>query len=918
MTAKNHFSLDLCQQKLFISYFRNLPEKPSTTIRFFNRTDYYTVHGNDAKFAAKEVFRTEAFIKTIGSDSDSLDSLILNKSQFESLIRDLLLVKQYKVEVYTNKGNKNPNSWTLEYKGSPGNLNQFEEILFSGVDQLEGNSTISLKYDPKNKVTGIALIDIIESQFLVAEIPDDEHFANMEGVIIQFGPKECIIPNESTPEAAALKKIAERCGVLVTMRKKSDFNSDGLVQDLNRLIKFNEGQQQSANVIPQMEFSNAMSALAAGLKYLELCADEDNFGKFDINTLDHGRFVHLDSAAVYALSILGNESTPSNNFSITSLLDKCRTTHGHRLLQQWIKQPLRDINIISDRHDIVEFLVNDTVLRQALYEDHLKKFPDLQALSKKLARKKATMQDCYRIYQAVERVPPLISLLKEYKENKNYHTLRDMIVSPFEEYNADMEMYKEMIVTTIDLNLVDRGEFLVKPEFDDNLEALHSQITKLEKKLKEEMNKVAQDLSLDAKAVKLESNNQYGYFFRITLKDEKALRKKSAYSVLDTNKNGVRFRNARLGEMNDEYLTLRNDYEEHQQVVVDGIISTAVGYASTINKLSFTLAQLDVLCSFAVVAACAPKPYVRPVMKPAGSGILNMSQVRHPCLEMLDNMSFIANDANFNKDSSLFYIITGPNMGGKSTYIRSIGVAALLAHIGSFVPCDEAEISILDAILARVGASDSQFKGMSTFMVEMVEAASILKMATGNSLVIIDELGRGTSTYEGCGIAWAIAEFLAKEVKPFCLFATHFHELTRLSDEIKEVENLHVTAVTSEDSLTLLYQVKQGACDQSFGIHVANMAKIPPRVINDAKRKLSELEDFQSLIKSEDDVKKRKIVQDGEAVIKTVLDQIKNEHLENLSDDELKLKIENLREEIMSKKNTYLEILTKKPIECFP
>ncbi len=343
--------------------------------------------------------------------------------------------------------------------------------------------------------------------------------------------------------------------------------------------------------------------------------------------------------------------------------------------------------------------------------------------------------------------------------------------------------------------------------------------------------------------------------------------------------NGVYFRSSALSELAIEFSDLLKEYQTAQSSVVKEIIVTAASYCVLLEQLNVILAELDVLLSFALVAGSAPIPWVKPEMKDSvdGSQEMLIEEGRHPCLEVQEDISFIPNDTIMKPGESEFLVITGPNMGGKSTYIRQTGIIALLAQVGCFVPAaDGCTLPIFDCVLARVGAGDSQLKGVSTFMAEMLETATILKVsteidrtdkrscshlppratktATKDSLIIIDELGRGTSTYDGFGLAWAISEWIATKIRCKCLFATHFHELTALAKQQAHAKNLHVVAHVKQRKgatdrqdrdITLLYKVEEGISDQSFGIHVAELANFPESVIRLAKRKVEELEDFE-------------------------------------------------------------------------
>lgn len=839
---------DTTDERSFYKKFQKLPARPENTLRVVDKNDYYTVLGEDATFVAENIYKTNSVIK----EANGVSYVTLSPAVMSNLLQLSLFEKGAKVEIYDK-------NWELIKFASPGNIENVEELI--NISELGGSAlvVVALKIVNKSdsKTIGFCFIDTNGKEIGVSEFIDNELFSNLESLLIQIDAKECIIQsptNTNDPDYTKLIGVIDRCGCVVTELKNNDFNSKDIEQDLTRLL----GDELALSIGDVATSSAGLSSASAILNYLGLLTDDSNFGQFKLKNHVLNQFMKLDSAAVKSLNLFPTSKTTngSKNSNIYDLLNYCKSVGGSRLLNQWIKQPLIELDDILARHQLVEMLVEDTQLRSTLQDDLLISIPDIRKLNKKLTKSTyANLEDVVRIYQFLIKVPDILDQL-ESKYNEADDELKILLdvnwISPIKELSTPLLKLQELVETTVDLESLDRHEFVIKPDYDEKLLQYRARLDEIQQQLKEIHLQVADDLGLDAeKKLKLELNSNHGWCMRVTRNEERAIRDKNYLKQLQTVKAGVFFTTDKMSEISLESSQIQNKYNKQQSSLVKEIISITSTYSPVLEKLSLILAHLDVIVSFAHVSAYAPVPYVRPTMHPLydPNGKTIVKEARHPCVEVQDGVTFIANDVEFIKNQVEFLIITGPNMGGKSTYIRQIGTIALMAQIGCFVPATEAELCVFDAILARVGAGDSQLKGVSTFMVEMLETASILKTATSNSLIIIDELGRGTSTYDGFGLAWAISDFIAAKVHCFTMFATHFHELTKLSEKLNTVKNLHVVAHVENNSntaqdITLLYKVEPGISDQSFGIHVAEVVKFPQKIVSMAKRKAAELEEY--------------------------------------------------------------------------
>ncbi|CAE6437850.1 unnamed protein product [Rhizoctonia solani] len=887
----------------FCSFIASLPPKPDDTIRLFERQDYYSAHGPDATFVATHVYHTLSVIKQLGSGKNSLPSVTLSSAVAKIFLREALTTRQLRIEIWTPEGGKGKSAsgsrWELSRKASPGNLQDVEDLLFSNTDLESAPIVMAVrlgKKDAGSKVVGVAFADASAREIGVSEFPDNDLLSNFEALLIQLDVKECVMQTDEKRtdiDLNKLREVIERCNVVLTERKSSEFNTKNIEQDLGRLLK----GDLAAAALPEYDLKTAMAAASALISYLSLTSDSSNSHQYTLRNHDLAQFMRLDASAVRALNLmpapgLGGSGPMAGgrqpaNTSLLGLLNRCKTGQGARMLAQWLKQPLVNLHAIETRQTLVEAFVSDGEARDTLRDDYLRAMPDFHRISKRFQKGGASLEDVVRVYQAALKIPGLIMTLQAVGEDDPAKQLiKTQYLDELEEYSASLSKYTEMVEQTIDLKELDRHNYVIKPDYDQNLKRLALKLSEVRDSLDEEHQDVGRDLGLELdKKLHLENNPSHGYCFRLSKSDSKAIHNKRQYNEISTQKAGTLFTTSTLRELANEFGSLSDQYKRAQSGLVKEVVGIAATYISVLENLDVIIAHLDVIVGFAHVSVNSATPYVKPKMlekgKYDGTGDLVIKEGRHPCLEVQEEIMFIPNDTELCREKSEFLIISGPNMGGKSTYIRQVGVIALMAQCGCFVPASEAQLPIFDSILARVGAGDSQLKGVSTFMAEMLETATILRSATKDSLIIIDELGRGTSTYDGFGLAWAISEHIATKIRAFCLFATHFHELTTLSEEHSHVKNLHVVAhvnqtgqTTQERDITLLYKVEPGVCDQSFGIHVAELANFPENVVKLAKRKAEELEDFGG--KSTGPELSKEVTEEGAKILEQVLGEWAN------------------------------------------
>ena len=658
---------------------------------------------------------------------------------------------------------------------------------------------------------GLACVDHTTGEFTVAEFSDRQQ---MEDELARLSPSELLIPDDQARE------LGDLGGSLPY--DSYAFLSDQALHTLRDQFKV-----QSLDGFGCAGMTSALSAAGGALHYLtyQLRRNCNHLKGLKVRySADH---VLIDAASQLNLDLV--ESRSGKQHTLLGVLDRTSTPMGARKLRDWILHPLRDLQTLTARQDLVESLLAEPYLLTKLRES-LKSIRDIERTTGRLSQGSGNARDLKSLQLSLEKIPDLKTDLSAVAETSGLH---GQLLSQIQEFPDLVDLLKGALVDEPPAQIRDGG--LIRDGHSAALDELRDASRSGKQWIAELQQSERERTSIDT--LKIKFNNVFGYFIEIT--KAKAGQAPDDYQRKQTMANAERFITPELKEVEGKVLGADDrakalEYEEFLK-----LRSTIAEHLIPLQQTADALATLDVLISFAETAQLCH--HTRPILN--NSRHLQIVNGRHPVLEQtLIEEKFVPNDTLIDPTKSLLQILTGPNMAGKSTYIRQIALIALMAQIGAYVPAEHAHLGLTDRIFCRVGASDDLAKGQSTFMVEMNETSLIVNNATERSLVILDEIGRGTATFDGLSIAWSVAEHLHDEVRCRTLFATHYHELCALSDSREAVANFNVAVREWNDDIIFLRKILPGQADKSYGIQVARLAGLPKNILDRAKEILSHLE----------------------------------------------------------------------------
>jgi DNA mismatch repair protein MutS len=678
--------------------------------------------------------------------------------------------------------------------------------------------------DKKNNYISAFIIDKKEAAFAYADISSGEVYIssvfneNIDSKIVdevaRISPSEIIISKKDYDSDLTFN-IKKRFNVYISKYDNLDINDK--ISELTENLTIHEIQKLCLITLLNYILDTQKNSV-----------DQiSNIKKYEIE-----KYMQLDIQTRRNLEILESNREKTKKGSLLWVLDKTVTAMGGRLLRDWVQNPLLEKDMIEKRQNSVEVFTKEFVLKDEIIAA-LKNVYDIERIISKIVSGSAGPRDLIVLKNSIEGLPKLKELLSALSNISNDRYISE-IYSKLDVLGDIYKLINSSIVDDPPINLKD-GD-IVKSGYNAQIDEY--------KLAKSEGNNWLMQLEAEEKvltnikSLKVNYNRVFGYFIEVT-NSYKDLVPKDRYITKQTLAGCERYITSNLKEIEEKILNAEDKLKDLEYRIFCDIRERVGNEVKRVQITANLVATLDGLISLAIVAN--ENNYIKPIINIDNS--INIVEGRHPVVEKaLKDTAFIANDTYLNNGNDMFTIITGPNMAGKSTYMRQVALISYMAQIGSFVPAKEANICIVDRIFTRVGASDDLAMGESTFMVEMSELSNILKNATNNSLVILDEIGRGTSTYDGLAIAWSTVEYIVNEVKCKTLFATHYHELTELEDNFDCVKNYSVQTEECGDDVIFLHKILRGGADNSYGIYVAKLAGLPKKTISRAKSILKELE----------------------------------------------------------------------------
>lgn len=695
---------------------------------------------------------------------------------------------------------------------TPGTIDEFDELATN-----KNNYIMSIYMDSTN--LSITYSDISTNEIFctsIFEMNRDNLITALEEEVIRTTPSEVIINSN-------ILKSLEKSVVKLLKNLRIIYTKVDIDQDFKSLRENNE-EFYSSNL------SNKILLFSIDNFYKYVCRFNVKLNDFKkVNLYKLSDYLRIDANSRINLELKKNNFSNDINGSLLSVINYTKTPMGFRLLNKWLDQPLLEIEKIQRRQSLVEDFVSNSNLRNEL-EELLASISDIERINSKISFGNCNARDLIHLKNSLSAVPKIKRLFLD------SNTLFSNIALNI----PDTEYIYNLINSAIleDVGILLKEGNLIKIGYDDELDLIrNNKIVGKQKLIKYE---VDQRNITGIKNLRLIFNKKTGYFFEVTKSYQNLV--PEYFELKQTLTNANRYKTNELLTIENMIFGSESDIIEKEYELFISIRNTIKMNIKTLQKLSDIISFIDSIFSLSIVAF--KNNYCKPTLN--SEGIIDIKNGRHPVIEsFLSSINeFIPNDTNIGQSDNLIQIITGPNMSGKSTYIRQIALIVILAQIGSFVPADSANISIVDKIFTRIGASDNLYKGESTFMVEMKEVNNILRYATKNSLLILDEVGRGTSTFDGLSLAWAILEYITKNIKSKTLFATHYYELIDLEHTFACIKNKHIQVIEDKenDEIVFLRKIMDGGANKSYGIAVAKLAGLPMEVINRSKIILDSIE----------------------------------------------------------------------------